>query len=149
MTVINGELVFNPTTQRFETKADLAGISDVALSLEITRVASEDLDIGDTVYAVNSTNVGIGDIDTYEKASVIGIATNTALTGENVTVKLLGVFTDPQYAAIPNGVPVFQDTNGKLTTAATTIVGEFWTRIGDSLGGGSILVKPEEPTEVL
>lgn len=121
---------------------------DASLKVEIEKTANEDLIIGDVVKMDSDTHCSKTNITSNEAASAIGICTSNALTGNIVKIQIAGVFVNSRYSSIPYNSPVFQDALGDLTINATSIIGEFWCRVGKSFGNGAILIRPEEPVEV-
>ena len=72
------------------------GVADFAGALKVTRTASVAITLGDAVYAISSTHVGLADAsNTVTEAMVFGFALNNASPGADVDVLILGVLEDP------------------------------------------------------
>lgn len=137
----------NPFTgkpQYVETSADE---SLSAKRLEIDKLATGSVAFLDLVTLVSTTHVETSNVDTKQNATVFGLALNAAIDGELVRVLLFGHFEDVSLTFALNE-SLFQDASGSLTSIATTIVGEYWSRVGRSYGPGSIFIDPEAPIEV-
>lgn len=141
-------LTYNPITGQFNNSSSGSTVVESTKRLQVVKTANEDLVIGDSVKMDDANSCSKSGVDTRENASVVGLCVSDALSGEDVTILLLGLIDNPVFLSIPFGVSVFQNNSGGVTINATTIVGEFWTRIGKSYGNGVILVGPEEPVEV-
>ncbi len=138
---------FNPFTQTFD-RTEKTETLESSKKLQIFKIASEDLVVGDVVSMDGNSSCSKCSNTTEENSSVIGICVSNALQGENVEILISGIFEDAKYSSIPFGVSVFQTSNGSLSVDATDILGRFFTRVGKSYGDGLILVRPEEPVEV-
>jgi len=137
----------NPFTgkpQYVETSADE---SLSAKRLEIDKIATGSVDFLDLVTLISTTNVKTSSVDTKQNATVFGLALNSAINGAVVRVLLFGHLEDVSLSFALNE-SLFQNSLGKLTGTATTIVGEYWSRVGRSYGSGSIFIDPEPPIEV-
>jgi hypothetical protein len=145
---------FNPFTQTLDRKGSGSTVDfngetvGASKRLEIVKVANEDLLIGDIVKMDNNLSCSKSGVDTRGNASVVGVCVTSANSGSTVTIQIMGIFENSVYASIPYGKAIYQTNDGKLTVNATSIVGEFYTRVGKSYGNGVILIKPEEPVEV-
>lgn len=136
-------------------KTNSSGIIDPSLipavgsaaSLQVSRVASEDIVRGDCLYSVSSTHVGLATYNTtFARALVVGIAGNDALAGETVNVILLGVITDPIFSVFSVNTPLYLDEDG--TMADTKPASGFLTPVAKALGSNSILVAIAYPTQL-
>lgn len=118
-----------------------------ATKLKITRIANEDILAGEVVRAQSGTHVSLatGD-DTFQSAQVLGIAENSALTGETVDIILLGVITNAAYSIFAINSPLFLDVDGGITDTKRT--DGFHVIIGKALGSNDILIQPSNPTAI-
>lgn len=145
---------YNPLTLKLErvTTATVDYANETvgaSLKVEIEKIANEDLVIGDPVKMDDDNSCSKPNVNSEANASVVGLCTSTALTGSIVKIQISGVFTNSIYNSLPFNSPVFQTSGGGLGINPTSIVGEFWCRVGKSYGNGSVLIRPEEPVEVL
>ena len=126
----------------------LSGVA--ASSVQLVRVADETIAIGDVVMATSDTNVALATNDgTVQQATVLGIATSAANTGQNVTVVLMGIVTNALFNAFALNAPLFLDVDGAITDDRPTApAANFLTVIGKSLGSGSILVSIGQPNQL-
>lgn len=143
-------LKFNPITGEFNQVANITAAENVISSqkLQIEKIASIDIPVGCLIKMDDKDNCSPAGVSNEASASVVGICTDSVLAGELTTILLLGVFEDASLVSIPFGASLFQDNQGNITQNATSIVGEFYTRVGKSFGNGIVLIKPEEPVEV-
>lgn len=115
-----------------------------AVSVAITRKASEPILRGDAVRASTLGYVGLATRNTdLGSATVLGIALNDAVEEENVTVLILGVLTDPLFSSFSVNEPLFLDLDGGITNTRPTT--KFLTYLGKHLGGNDILVNVSSP----
>lgn len=115
--------------------------------LEVSRIAVGAVLQFSPVRLVTKDSVEVANVDTLAKATVYGVALTTVANGESVSILLMGNLEDPSFAFGLN-VGLFQSALGPISAQSTTIVGEFYCRIGKSNGAGSIFVQPEVPVEV-
>lgn len=116
--------------------------------LEVTRTAVGAIPLYSPVRLVTADTVSVANVDTRINATVYGIAIESKLTGEDVKILLMGNLEDPSFTfGLNDGL--FQSAAGPISDQSTTIVGEFFCRIGKSNGTGSIFVNPELPIEVM
>ena len=116
-----------------------------ATVLQITRVADEDIEIGDCVYPVDDETVGVADrTGTLTEAMVIGVATESKLMGEDVKIRVMGVVTDARFSSFSVGRPLYLDESGDVVD--TNPNSGYLTPVGKCLGGGSILVSVGYPS---
>lgn len=124
------------------------GGSSEALSakrLEITRIADEDIDEGEFVTATSGTNISLAQNNVEAKAVVLGLALNSGVTGEEITVLLFGNY---ESTGLTYGLnePVFLGVDG---LGSATIPASGWiTRIATGNGTDSMFVKVEETIEI-
>lgn len=121
--------------------------STPASSLQLSKVASENLTKGDCVYATSLTHVGLATYDsTLDRAMVLGIAGSNALSGENVIVTLLGAVTDPIFSVFSLNRPLYLDELGAITDTKPS--NGYLTPVGKSLGSNTIFVSIGYPTKL-
>lgn len=138
---------FNPFTSNFDLVQD-GGTADDADRIEVTRqVNGGSIAKYEPVALVTANEVATADVDTKDHATVFGLALHAANTGEDIRILIFGMISDPVFTFALN-VPLFQSSTGAISATATTVVGEFFCKIGKSNGTGSILVAPQLPTEV-
>jgi hypothetical protein len=141
---------YNPFIGKLVNYEDQDEASEESLSakrLEIDKVASLPILKHSLVTLTSETHVKTSGVSSLEDSTVFGMALNAANSGEIVRVLLFGHYSDPSLVFGTNE-SLFQNASGMLTTTATTIVGEFWARVGRSYGGGSIFISPEPPVGV-
>lgn len=125
-----------------------SGGSTEALSakrLEITRFADEDIDEGEFVTATSGTNIALAQNNVEAKAVVLGLALNSGVTGEEITVLLFGNY---ESTGLTYGLnePVFLGVDG---LGSATIPASGWiTRIATGNGTDSMFIKIEQPIEI-
>lgn len=136
---------FTGSYQYVETSTTEESLS--ANRLEIDKIASGSIGYLQLVTLIDNDTVEVAGVDSRQKATIFGLALNTASDGDLVRILLFGHYEDVSlnFSLHEN---LFQDMNGNLTTTASTIVGEYWTRIGRSYGNGAIFISPEPPVEV-
>jgi hypothetical protein len=126
-----------------DVQSALETIDDLQIEATIFK-ATYDEPISATylVTASGNTNVLLSEPDTFENASVIGVAINTGTTGFEGSVLSFGVYKD---ASLVFGIntPLYLGPGGLITDIAPTT--GVQTRIGKSLGDGAILVNIDEP----
>lgn len=138
----------NPFTGSYQYSNDRTSQESLSANrLEIDKIATGAVGYLQLVTLISPTNVSISNVDNRENATVFGMALNDAVDGEVVRILLFGHYDDALLAFGLNE-SLFQDKDGNLTTVATTIVGEHWSRVGRSYGDGSIFISPESPIEV-
>ena len=116
-----------------------------ASSLQLVRTASSAIVAGDVVRATSSTHVTPANYDTtLSDATALGIATSSASSGQSVTVVVLGVITYPMFNIFPVNTILFLDEDGGITDTRP-LLGHL-TKVGKSLGAGSIMVTIDTPT---
>ena len=121
--------------------------ADDANRLVVVRIADGAIALNDPVYLVTNDTVSTAGVSTRQEATVFGIALEAANDGDALRVLIFGNHADPSFTFTLNA-PLFNSALGPISTQSTTIVGEFFCRIGKSNGPGSIFVSPEAPTEV-
>lgn len=122
--------------------------SDAATRLQTTRIASEPITELTPVSLSSATEVFTANTSSRDRATVMGVALNSANVGEVVTILIYGYLSDP-LISFPLNVPLFNSSTGAVSQQATTIVGEFFCEVGRSNGNNSVLVDPKLPVEVL
>jgi hypothetical protein len=149
------DFIYQFTGNTFEPiKTNASGIIDSSLlpivsasSLQLTKIAQMTIVQGDAVRAFSDTHVVQASQDsTLEAASVLGVAMNSAIAGQPVTLLVLGIYTLPLFNIFPVNSPLFLDVNGGLSDDRPTT--GFKTTVGKSLGNGSIMVQIGEPTQL-
>lgn len=86
-------------------------------------------------------------VDTYENATAIAIASASGSAGSEVLGIYIGKL-ELSTSTFTSSQPLFLAADGSITDVATTIIGEYITRLGKGLYSGSIYVQCEEPVEV-
>lgn len=123
------------------------GVADFAGALKVTRVASVAITLGDAVYAISSTHVGLADASaTVAEAMVFGFALNNASPGADVDVLILGVLEDPIFSIFTVNFPLFLDEAGGVTDVKRT--SGYHVVIGKALGGNQIFVSIKDPVVI-
>lgn len=123
------------------------GVADFAGALKVTRTASVAITLGDAVYAISSTHVGLADAsNTVAEAMVFGFALNNASPGADVDVLILGVLEDPIFSIFTVNSPLFLDEAGGITDVKR-ITG-YHVVIGKALGGNQIFVSIKDPVVI-
>lgn len=115
--------------------------------LERTRVAAGAITKFDPVRLNLSNEVLTASVISEAEATVFGVALNDAALGEDCLVLLFGSLEDVSFA-FDLSVGLFQSALGPISNQSTTIVGEWFCRIGKSNGTGAIFINPEAPVEV-
>ena len=110
------------------------------------RKAAETIQKGQLLRIDSNGQWVVGSIDTYENATVVAIATESGSVGADVLGIYIGKVSIPSTAT--DSVALFLGSDGFSTETATTIVGEYITRIGKGLFQDTIYVQCEEPVEV-
>lgn len=138
-----------PVLTGSDGKIDSSLIPAVAAALlQEVKIASEAITIGDVVYAVDDTHVGLAQFNsTQAKATVHGVAISNAAIGENVLVVLMGRIVNSIYNIFPVNKILYVDIDGGITDVRQT--NGYLTPIGRSLGGGAIMVQVGYPSRVL
>jgi hypothetical protein len=122
---------------------DIGVVSASAASLQLTRIASEDILSGECVKSDSVTNVSLAtnNID-YTNASVLGVAANGVSAGGSVVVVLMGVIYNDIYSVFSLDAQLFLDISGGITDVRPVLPNnKYISPIGKSLGGGSIFVQ--------
>lgn len=115
-----------------------------ASSVQIVRKATVPIQRGDCVKADNDTHVSPAFFNgTYGDATVIGVASNSALVGEDVTIVIMGVIVDSIFNIFPVNTQLFLDIDGAMTDGR--VLSGFSTLVAKSLGNGSIFITVREP----
>ena len=84
---------------------------------------------------------------TEPEATIIGIATTSANSGNTVTIQKSGKLEDSSFTFSP-GTPIYLDINGCLTASDPFSLGhDFRTQIATALGPGAIEIKIQEPIQ--
>lgn len=123
------------------------GVADFAGALKVTRTASVAITLGDAVYAISSTHVGLADAsNTVTEAMVFGFALNNASPGADVDVLILGVLEDPIFSIFTVNSPLFLDEAGGITDVQRTT--GYHVVIGKALGGNQIFVSIKDPVVI-
>jgi hypothetical protein len=125
---------------------DLEGV-DIP-SLSVSKIYDEDMVKFQLVSATSPTNVGIAGITSLTEATVLGIALEAGLTGDEKRITILGVVEDASFTWAVNA-PLFLGASGLITNTPPVATGEFVTQIGYSLGTGAIFVSISEPMEIV
>ena len=125
---------------------DLTGVDVPKLS--VSKIYSEAIDKFKLVSASSSTEVQLANDTTIQEATVLGVASEAGILNDEKSVIILGVIEDPSFTYAVN-IPLFLGANGDITDTPTTVVGEFVTQIGYSLGTGAIFISISEPMEIL
>lgn len=111
--------------------------------------AGENIGQYDIVHLTTSSQVFKSTKDSsYENARILGVTTESASTGNLITVQMFGVIEDPSFSFTASQ-PIFLNTSGGITETAPSASGEFISQLGESLGSGAIFVRPQEPVEIL
>lgn len=138
--------VFNPFTGNFDFVGDQQALAS-AVALKITRTAGEDILTGDALVAINNTTVGLATNDsTAQDATVLGFADHAALTGEQITITLMGVISDTSFSVFTVNSLLFLDVAGAITDVRPTT--GYLTTIGHSLGSNDIFVSIQKPVKL-
>lgn len=124
-----------------------ASVNDKATKLVVDRTAQLVVSEGELVRAIGTSKVQPADANTTASdATVLGLALNDALVGENVSVLVLGIVSDPSYSVFPINSQLFLDLDGAITDDRPTQPSrKFLTEVGKSLGNGEILISIEPP----
>jgi hypothetical protein len=124
--------------------------NDKAARIVVDRTAQLDVVTGDLVRAIGTAKVQPADADTaVADATVLGLALNDALVGENVEVQVLGIISDAAYNVFLVNTPLFLDLDGGITDDRPEQPGrKFLTNVGKSLGNGEILIQVDIPIEL-
>jgi len=123
------------------------GVADFAKASKVTRTASVAITLGDAVYAISSTHVGLADAsNTVAEAMVFGLALNAASPGADVDVLILGVLEDPIFSIFTVNAPLFLDEAGGITDVKR-LTG-YHVVIGKALGGNQIFVSIRDPVVI-
>lgn len=123
------------------------GTVDSATKLKLTRTAQEAILKGEVVRAFSTTHVSLATAnDTKDKAQIFGVADNDAAIGEDVSVILLGVSTDPAFSVFALNDQLFLDEDGGITNTKRTT--GYHVTVGKSLGGNDILFNPGVPAVI-
>lgn len=113
--------------------------------LVTTFISNGDISAMKPVRAIDLSNVIIANDNTYLESRVIGITTHAALDGEPIKVQLFGKLDDASFN-FPLNEPLFVNEFGNITDIFS--LDDFHSKIGYSLGNGSIFVQPAEPIEL-
>lgn len=134
----------------FTGQLDRDSSGNAAASLQIDKIASENILSGDCVMAVSNTDVALANNNlTGADALVLGIAANDALVGQTVSVIIMGSFSDPSYLVFAINKLLFLDAFGAITDVKPTLPSaNFSTVIGKSLGSSTIFVQIGTPTQL-
>lgn len=124
---------FNPLTGQLDL------VDSTAPSDNLKKIASENISALKLVY-VDLVNCYLGDNLDDAKTSVVGVAINSATTGNEVEVKTNGELQD-SFFAFPFGDKLFLGVNGDITN--TPPVNGTQVCIGHSLGIGAIFINIE------
>ena len=116
-----------------------------AQKLITTFIASGDISALKPVRAVDLNTVILANDGSYTESRVIGVTTTSALDGEPIKVQLFGKLDDVSFT-FPLNEPLFVDEFGNITDVFS--LDDFHSKIGYSLGNGSIFVQPAEPIEL-
>jgi hypothetical protein len=143
----NAPAITSPSGQ-FDPSLIPAQVSAKASSLIIDRIASEEVLIGELVYATSANEVGVADnAISVEEAKVLGLSLNAAVQGGDVEVLLLGVATSLDYSVFTANDILFLDELGGITNVRpVTPLAKYITQVGKALGGNQILVEIKLPT---
>ena len=138
---------FNPFTGNLDFWDRSSDSGDVkAVALKVSRIADENIERGDFVYASSNTGVALAtNDDTNEKTLVLGIADSDALLGETLDIILKGVFNDALFAPFSPQETLFLDIDGAATNVKPTS-GTPQVILGKTLGNSEFLVEIENPT---
>ena len=110
------------------------------------RKAADTIQKGQLLRIDNNGQWVVGSVDTYENATVVAMATENGNIGDDVLGIYIGKVSVPSTAT--DSVALFLGSDGFSTETATTVVGEYITRIGKGLFQDTIYVQCEEPVEV-
>lgn len=140
---------FNPFIGNFDRTGRTSSVASSAERLSKLFEAGESISTNDIIrlgasqLAFKATSDG-----TYEEAQAVGIALTSGLIGEDVEVLFFGVVEDNSFNFTINN-PFFLGVNGAISQAPPTIVGEFVTELGQSLGSGAIFLDVSRPSEIV
>lgn len=121
--------------------------SSPASSVQLSKIASEDIVSGECVAAVNDTDVKLADYSgTLDDALVFGVAMSSATTGQPVNIMILGLLYDSGYSVFPVNSVLYLDVAGTITDTRQTT--GYLTSIGKSLGSGYVMVQIGLPSKL-
>lgn len=120
--------------------------SDVG-KMVFEKITVSDVMAFEMVRLVSSTEVDLTNDATYDESLAVGIALESKLAGQKVRILTFAIAEDPSFIW-PINTKLFLGSAGSITDTPTTIVTEFVTPIGQSLGPGAIFIKIDEPEEV-
>lgn len=136
---------FNPITGNLDLVGD-SGTQD-ALSAErliVTRIAEEDISALKLVTASEPNEVRISDPNAaFEDAQVLGLALNSATTGNEVQVLLSGAHTDPSFSSLTLNSKLFLGATGSITQTAPTTGHQ--TDVGEYIGDNAVFIFRRQP----
>lgn len=128
-------------------KVVISGQESVA-KLGIVKIASENINQFDMVRLVSSTHIAKGTSSNSTGAKISGIAMNSAIAGNQVTVVMFGIIEDASFT-FPLLSKLFLQSDGTLGLVAPSLSGEYVVASGESLGTGAIFIKIEEPEGIV
>lgn len=137
-------LKFNPTTGEL----DLVGGSGPAPAgsanaITIESTADETISALKLVYFNSATTSMLADNTAYTSSLVAGVALNSGVTGNNISIREIGKVEDASFT-YSLGQPLFLGNNGSIQTTQPAS-GNYLTQIGFGLGLGAIYVRINNP----
>ena len=112
-------------------------------------IAFENVNQGELLYA----RTGDGKVgraianDTFDKATVVGVAQTTKLTGELVRVLIIGLA--PSSGLSIGQIYYLSDTSaGAITLTPPSTAGHFVTRVGEAASSAELIIQLEPPVKL-
>lgn len=147
---------------QWDTLSDVTSMGDYIagnptfINVEVTapskftfdKEASERIEKFELVRMDTQTTVSVGSLNDYSSAKVTAIALNGGNPGALITGLIFGVLDDVIFD-FPINEPLFLQADGTIGLTAPSASGEFITKIGYSLGTGSIFITITDPIEIL
>jgi hypothetical protein len=123
-------------------------LSESSTYLIVQKIAEEPIVEFDLVYVTATGGVKVSDNNLgSNEAFVLGMALADTAIGIKVDVLILGVISDPIFAALALNTPIYLDTGGALTDDIPKKINgaNYATPIGRALGSGSVLISVSPP----
>jgi hypothetical protein len=134
--------VFNPFTGTLDVKGSGAGAAPTT-TIDLVFVAAENISALKVVYADTMGTIRVASSDHPHRA--VGVAITSGLTGQNVTVRTFGEFSDVSFLFATNDLIFFNNIGGVDNVAPS---GGYLTQIGHALASGSIFINIKQSVQL-
>lgn len=118
------------------------GLGNSSETVESTKTAIEVISALKCVTANDTSSVRNADRTTQQKATVFGVALTSATVNSQINVLTFGEIVDPLFA-FPLNDALYLANDGSITNVP--YANGYHTKVGYSLGSGSIFINIESP----